>query len=545
MSDQSAQSATDEPVDDRDDVAGADEQIAFDINDFPGGARSAPSRPCSWSSTSRSPRSRSPRRSSCPWTTSAATSRRSRRSMPRSSAGSPCAASRAAGAIYSRSDFAPVVEKFVLDGQQAKLTQASLETLAVIAYRQPVSRARVSAVRGVNVDGVVRTLRRRGLIEEVEDLGESGAVLYGTTPYFLQRMGLGSRSTSSRPSRPTYRTSTSSTSSSRKDTHERDSRITPPAAQEGVRSGSGGPAPRARGGPGGRAAPAAGRGRPAAVAGRQGQRRARFAGSTKASQPTRLPDAQGRSRRSTCTTPTACGCRSSSPRPASGRAGSARTSSSRAGSRSTARSSPSSGVRINPQTQAVHVDGVRVNLDEDRVYFAFNKPLGRRHDDERRARPDLASATTSATASERLFHVGRLDADTEGLLLLTNDGELAHRLQHPAYGVLKTYLAHDPWPGAARRRQAAARGRRARGRPGAVDSFRIVDSQPGKALVEVVLHEGRKHVVRRHARGGRPPGAQPRAHRGRPDPPRRHQVRASTRRLNKARGRQLYKAAGL
>ena len=86
--------------------------------------------------------------------------------------------------VYSRSDFAPVVEKFVLDGQQAKLTQASLETLAVIAYRQPVSRARVSAVRGVNVDGVVR--------EEVEDLGESGAMLYRTTPYFLQRMGLSS-----------------------------------------------------------------------------------------------------------------------------------------------------------------------------------------------------------------------------------------------------------------------------------------------------------------------------------------------------------------
>lgn len=92
--------------------------------------------------------------------------------------------------MYSRADYAPVVEKFVLDGQQAKLTQASLETLAVIAYRQPVSRARVSAVRGVNVDGVVRTLLSRGLIEELEDHGESGAILYGTTQYFLQRMGL-------------------------------------------------------------------------------------------------------------------------------------------------------------------------------------------------------------------------------------------------------------------------------------------------------------------------------------------------------------------
>ena len=94
--------------------------------------------------------------------------------------------------FYSRSELAPVVEKFVLDGRQAKLTQASLETLAVIAYRQPVSRSRVSAVRGVNVDGVVRTLVSRGLIEEVGEPEESGAVLYGTTTYFMQRMGLDS-----------------------------------------------------------------------------------------------------------------------------------------------------------------------------------------------------------------------------------------------------------------------------------------------------------------------------------------------------------------
>lgn len=94
--------------------------------------------------------------------------------------------------MYSRSDYAPVVEKLLLDGQQAKLTQASLETLAVIAYRQPISRSRVSAVRGVNVDGVVRTLLSRGLIEEIGSDGEHGAVLYGTTTYFLERLGLGS-----------------------------------------------------------------------------------------------------------------------------------------------------------------------------------------------------------------------------------------------------------------------------------------------------------------------------------------------------------------
>jgi segregation and condensation protein B len=94
--------------------------------------------------------------------------------------------------VYSRSEYAPVVEKFLLDGQQARLTQAALETLAVIAYRQPISRSRVSSVRGVNVDGVLRTLLTRGLIEEMREEGESGATLYGTTSYFLQRLGLGS-----------------------------------------------------------------------------------------------------------------------------------------------------------------------------------------------------------------------------------------------------------------------------------------------------------------------------------------------------------------
>lgn len=92
--------------------------------------------------------------------------------------------------IYSRSDYAAVVSKFILAGQQAKLTQASLETLAVIAYRQPVSRSRVSAVRGVNVDGVIRTLLTRGLIEEVGTDEESTATFYGTTSYFLERLGL-------------------------------------------------------------------------------------------------------------------------------------------------------------------------------------------------------------------------------------------------------------------------------------------------------------------------------------------------------------------
>jgi len=94
--------------------------------------------------------------------------------------------------VYSRPEYAPVVEKFLIDGQRSKLTQASLETLAVIAYRQPISRARIGAVRGVNVDGVVRTLHSRGLIEEMGTEVDSGATLYRTTSFFLQRLGLGS-----------------------------------------------------------------------------------------------------------------------------------------------------------------------------------------------------------------------------------------------------------------------------------------------------------------------------------------------------------------
>jgi segregation and condensation protein B len=92
--------------------------------------------------------------------------------------------------LYTRPDCAPYVERFVLDGQSARLTQAALETLAVIAYRQPVTRSRVSAVRGVNVDGVIRTLLARGLITESGHDEDTGGLLYRTTPMLLERLGL-------------------------------------------------------------------------------------------------------------------------------------------------------------------------------------------------------------------------------------------------------------------------------------------------------------------------------------------------------------------
>lgn len=153
------------------------------------------------------------------------------------------------------------------------------------------------------------------------------------------------------------------------------------------------------------------------------------------------------------------------------------------------------GVRIRAN-QTVHVDGIRVQLDESRVYLAFNKPVGvvtSMSDDLGRA--DIGDFV--GNRKERLFHVGRLDADTEGLLLLTNDGELAHRLQHPRYGVLKTYLAQIPGPVPRDLGKRLREGIVLEDGPVTVDSFRVVDSTPGKALIEVVLHEGRKHIVRR------------------------------------------------
>jgi 23S rRNA pseudouridine2605 synthase len=153
------------------------------------------------------------------------------------------------------------------------------------------------------------------------------------------------------------------------------------------------------------------------------------------------------------------------------------------------------GVRVRP-TSVVHVDGVRVQLDTSRVYLAFHKPAGvvtSMSDDL--GRVDIGDFL--GRRPERLFHVGRLDADTEGLLLLTNDGDLAHRLQHPRHGVPKTYLAQVRGPVARDVGRRLREGVELEDGPVAVDSFRIVDSMPGRALVEVVIHEGRNHVVRR------------------------------------------------
>ncbi len=154
------------------------------------------------------------------------------------------------------------------------------------------------------------------------------------------------------------------------------------------------------------------------------------------------------------------------------------------------------GMRVNPATAVIRVDGMRIASAPDHVYLALNKPRGVVSTmNDPQGRPSLFDYVGERSA--RLFHVGRLDADTEGLLLLTNDGELAHRLSHPSYGVVKTYLAEVAGP------VARDVGKRLRAgielEDGLVqaDGFRVVGTSGGRIMVEVSLHEGRKHVVRR------------------------------------------------
>jgi 23S rRNA pseudouridine2605 synthase len=165
------------------------------------------------------------------------------------------------------------------------------------------------------------------------------------------------------------------------------------------------------------------------------------------------------------------------------------------------------GRRVHPETAVVHVDGLRIVLDDALTYLALNKPRGvlsTMSDDQ--GRPSVGDLLVERGAMDehfdggarsRLFHVGRLDAETEGLLLLMNDGELGHRLMHPSYEVAKTYLAEV--------QGSIPRDLGRRLRDGVeledglvrVDRFRMVDAHAGRSMVELVIHEGRKHVVRR------------------------------------------------
>jgi 23S rRNA pseudouridine2605 synthase len=157
------------------------------------------------------------------------------------------------------------------------------------------------------------------------------------------------------------------------------------------------------------------------------------------------------------------------------------------------------GTRVYPDASVIRVDGARVVLDDSQVYFALNKPLGMlstMSDD--RGRPCIGDLVERRVrGNKKLFHVGRLDADTEGLILLTNDGDLAHRLMHPSHEVPKTYLATVTGKvprGVGKKLRA---GIELEDGPARIDDFAVVDAIPGKTLVRLTLHEGRNRIVRR------------------------------------------------
>ncbi|GAA1012376.1 hypothetical protein Aple_007560 [Acrocarpospora pleiomorpha] len=154
------------------------------------------------------------------------------------------------------------------------------------------------------------------------------------------------------------------------------------------------------------------------------------------------------------------------------------------------------GARVDPAKQIIHVDGKRIPTAPDLVYYALNKPIGvvsTMEDPD--GRPCLKDYVQEL--APRLFHVGRLDTETEGLLLLTNDGELAHRLTHPSFGVQKKYWAKVPGPVPRDLHRVLRKGIELEDGLAKVDEFHIVQEHGQQALVEVVLHEGRKHIVRR------------------------------------------------
>lgn len=157
------------------------------------------------------------------------------------------------------------------------------------------------------------------------------------------------------------------------------------------------------------------------------------------------------------------------------------------------------GTRVDPATAVIQVDGARVTVDDTRVYLALNKPRGvhsTMSDD--RGRPCIGDYVEHRVRGDaKLFHVGRLDADTEGLMLLTNDGELAHRLMHPSYQVPKTYIATVIGTVPRGLGKKLREGVELDDGPAKVDDFAVVDAVPGKSMVRVTLHEGRKRIVRR------------------------------------------------
>ena len=340
---------------------------------------------------------------------------------------------------YTREEYASVVEGFVLEGQQARLTQAALETLAVVAYKQPVSRARVSAIRGVNVDGVMRTLLTRGLVEEAGQDESSGATLFRTSSFFLERIGVTTidelPGAGALPSRP------------------------------------GGPR-RLRGGP-------RRRHRPAERADRAGRRHR----ADMTDGPAVDDDGLIRLQKLLATS----GVASRRKCEELMLAGEVEVD---------GEVVTRLGTKVDPTTAVIRVSGQRLPPASPNVYLVLNKPRGvvsTMSDPEgRRTLGDLV-----ADRPERLFHVGRLDTDTSGLIVLTNDGDFAQRLAHPSYEVDKTYVAEVTGEVTKATLKRLMAGVTLDDGPIAVSRARIVQHGTGKTIVELVIHEGRNRIVRR------------------------------------------------
>ena len=157
------------------------------------------------------------------------------------------------------------------------------------------------------------------------------------------------------------------------------------------------------------------------------------------------------------------------------------------------------GTRVDPGESVIRVDGTRITVDDSMVYLALNKPVGMHSTmSDDLGRPCVGDLVAQRVrGNKNLFHVGRLDAETEGLLLLTNDGELAHRLMHPSYEVPKTYVATVTGTVPRGLGKTLRAGVELDDGPVRLDDFAVVDAVPGKTMVKVTLHEGRNRIVRR------------------------------------------------
>ena len=346
--------------------------------------------------------------------------------------------------FQSHPDLAPYVERFVLEGQSARLSAAALETLAIVAYKQPVSRAQVAAIRGVNVDGVMRTLQVRGYIEEVgRDPGPGQAVLFGTTSLFLERLGI--EGVDDLPGL---------------------SEFVPGAdVVEHLELGL--------------------RPEPGPTLGEQ-------LDELEAGSPTRAPVARRRSRSHARRGRPSDGVRIQKVLAQAG-LGSRRTCEELIDARRVRVNGEVAilGRRVDPEVDVVEVDGVQIGVRAGLVHYLLNKPAGViTTASDPQGRPTVLDLVPT---EPRVFPVGRLDADTEGLLLLTNDGDLTHRLTHPSFGVDKEYLVEVE--GAPHRGSdpQAARGRRA----GRRDDRAGQGGAARRRLLRITIHEGRNRQVRR------------------------------------------------